>query len=235
MSINPGVDTQTTSVVPLTSEYPLVRVDLMPPEVLADRKFRKARGGMVLAVVGTLALTGGVFWLAASDADRAAEELAVEQARTTELNAEAAQYAAVPAILAQVDRAETALDTAMATDIEWYRYLSQMSSVTPEGVWFTNITMTAAAPTAPTTGGDPLAPVDSVADVLTTGKAITYEDVATWMDSVESISGYDHVLFSNAALKTDAAEADVEPYVDFLVSVEVLPDAYSDRYVPEAE
>lgn len=234
MSINPGVDTQTTSVVPLTSDYPLVRVDLMPPEVLADRKFRKARGGMVLAVIGTVAVTGGVYWLAASDADRAAEALAAEQARTTELNAEAAQYAAVPAILAQVDRAETALDTAMATDIEWYRYVSQMGSVTPEGVWFTTMTLTAAAPGAVgPVGGDPLAPVDAVGDVVTTGKALTYADVATWMDNVESISGYEHVLFTNAAQVDD--ETASEPYVDFTVSVKVLPDALSNRYVSEAE
>ena len=233
MSINPGVDTQTTSVVPLTSEYPLVRVDLMPPEVLADRRFRKARGGMVLAVVGTVALTGGVFWLAASDADRAAQELALEQARTTELNAEAAQYAAVPAILAQVDRAETALDTAMATDIEWYRYVSQMGTVTPDGVWFKTLTLTSTAPAGiAQVGSDPLAPVDSVGDVSTVGRALTYEDVAAWMDNLESITGYDHVLFTSADLETDATS---EPFVEFLVSAEVLPDAYSDRYVPEAE
>jgi Tfp pilus assembly protein PilN len=229
MSINPGVDTQTTSVVPLTSEYPLVRVDLMPPEVLADRKFRKARGGMVLAVVGTLALTGGVFWFAANDADRAAEELAVEQARTTQLNAEAAQYAAVPAILASVDRAETALDIAMATDIEWYRYLSQVGVLAPEGVWFTNITMVSVPPTGQA-GSDPLAPADAVGDVQTTGAALTYEDVATWMDNVQSVTGLDHVLFANAGVTEEQVE---EPYVEFLVTTKVLPEAYSDRYVPK--
>lgn len=232
MSINPGVDTQTTSVVPLTSDYPLVRVDLMPPEVLADRRFRKARGGMVLAVVGTLVLTGGVFWLAASDADRAAEALELERARTVELNGEKDQYAAVPAILAQVDRAETALDTAMATDVQWYAYLSQMGTVTPDGVWFTTLTLASAPPVGVQVAGDPLAPVDSVGDISTVGRALTYEDVATWMDNLESISGYDHVLFTSSELKPDEA---AEPFVEFLVSAEVLPEAYSERYVPEAE
>jgi Tfp pilus assembly protein PilN len=231
MSTNPGVDTQTTSVVPLTSEFPVARVDLLPPEVLADRRFRRARGWMVAGVVGTVALTGGVFWLASADADRAAEELATEQARTVELNAEAAQYAAVPAILASVDRAETALDTAMATDIEWYRYLSQVGVLAPEGVWFTNITMVS-VPATGQPGNDPLAPVDAVGDVQTTGAALTYEDVATWMDSVQSVTGLDHVLFSNAGVNTEPSE---EPFVEFLVTTKVLPEAYSDRYVPEAE
>ena len=231
MSVTPGTDTQTTrTAVPLTSEYPVPRVDLLPPEVLADRRFRKARGWMALSVVGTVLVVGGAFALAANDADNAAAELALAQQRTAELNAEAAQYAAVPAILASVDRAESALDTAMVTDIEWYRYLSQMGTVTPEGVWFTNVSMTATAPGA--VASDPLAPVDSVADISTVGRALTYEDVATWMDRLESVTGYDHVLFTNTA-RNDGADS--EPFVDFQVSVKALADAYSDRYVPEAE
>lgn len=217
--------------VPLTSEHPVARVDLLPPEVIAGRRFRTARGWMVLSVVGTVLLTGGVLWLAANDADNAAEELALEQARTTELNAEAAQYAAVPAILASVDRAEAALDTAMASDVEWYRYLSQMAVVAPEGVWFTSLTMTAVAPTgAP--GADPLAPVDAIGDVQTVGRGLTYGDVATWMDNLSSVSGYDHVLLSST---TRNAESGDEPFVDFQVGAKVLPEAYSNRYVPEAE
>lgn len=228
--LGPGVDSPVTAV-PLTSEYPVARVDLLPPEIIADRRFRRARGWMLLSVVGTVLLSGGVFWLASADADAAAEELALEQARTTELNAEAAQYAAVPAILASVDRAETALDTAMSTDVEWYRYLSQMAVVAPEGVWFTSMTLTAVAPTG-VAGGDPLGPVDAVGDVQTVGRALTYGDVATWMDNLSSVTGYDHVLLSST---TRNAEAGAEPFVDFQVGAKVLPEAYSNRYVSEAE
>ena len=233
MSVVPGVDTSPIRTsVPLTNEYPLARVDLLPPEIIAGRKFSRARGWMAVAVAATVGVTGGVFYLASADAVAAAEELVTEQARTTELNTEAAQYAAVPAILASVDRAETALDTAMATDVEWYRYLSQMGSVTPEGVWFTSIALTAAAPGfAP--AADPLAPVDAIGDVVTTGRALSYADVATWMDNVSSVSGYDHVLFSSTALQDEESQS--EPFVDFTVSVKVLPEAFSDRYVSKAE
>jgi Tfp pilus assembly protein PilN len=233
MSTQPGAVTETTTVVPLTSEFPLARVDLLPPEVLADRRFKKTKGWLALSVVGALALSGGAFVWASADADAAAAELAVEQARTAELNAEAAQYAAVPAIIASVDRAETALETAMAADIEWYRYLSQMGAVTPDGVWFTTLTGTATPPSGAVAAvGDPLAPVDSVADISTTGRALVYKDVATWMDALEGVTGYDHVLFSAATLDSDSAS---EPYVDFQVSAKVLPEAYSDRYTAKAE
>lgn len=232
MSTMPGLVTETTrTVVPLTGEFPFARVDLLPPEVLADRGFRRARGWMALAVVGAVGLSGGVFVLAAEDAETAAEELVVAEAETARLNAEAAQYAEVPAILASVDRAETALEVSMATDIEWYRYVSQLGSVTPEGVWFTGITMTAAAPTGQA-GGDPLAPVDAVGDVSTIGRALTYVDIASWMDNLEGVTGLDHVLFTSGTLDDNTAS---EPYVDFQVSSKVLSEAYSERYVPEAE
>lgn len=229
MSTSTGTDTPTTSV-PLTSEFPLAQVDLLPPEILADRRFARARGWMVVSVVGTVLLTGGAYALAANDADQAAAELAVEQARTAELNEEAAQYAAVPAILASVDRAETALETAMATDVEWYRYLSQLGTVTPEGVWFTTLTLTTAAPgTQP--AGDPLAPVDVAGDVTTVGRALTHDHVASWMDQVESVSGLDHVLVGS----TTRADTATEPLVEFQVSTKLLAEAYSDRYVAKAD
>lgn len=232
MSLAHDVDTQTTAV-PLTAEFPVAQVDLLPPEVLAERRFSRARRWMVVSVVGTVLLTGGVYALAANDADQAAAELAVEQARTTELNQEAAQYAAVPAILASVDRAETALDTAMATDVEWYRYLSQLGTVTPEGVWFTTLTLTAAAPGVQA-ASDPLAPVDVAGDVTTVGRALTYGGVAAWMDQVESVTGLDHVLVGNATLSTATASA-TEPFVEFQVSTKLLAEAYSDRYVAKAD
>ncbi|WP_336923545.1 PilN domain-containing protein [Aquipuribacter sp. SD81] len=234
MSTQPAAVTETTTVVPLTSEYPLARVDLMPPEVLADRRFKRTKGLLALGVVGTLALCGGGYVWAAADADAAAEELALEQARTAELQAEAAQYAAVPALIASVDRAQTALTTAMASDIEWYRYLSQMGAVTPDGVWFTSVTATSTPVVAgaPALSGDPLAPADAVGEVVTTGKALVYQDVATWMDNLDGISGYDHVLFTNAALND---EGETDPWVDFTVTTKVAPTAYSDRYVPKAE
>lgn len=230
MSPDTAVATQRT-VASLAGEHPLAQVDLMPPEVLADRRFRAARAWMALAVAGTVALGAGVFALASAGADDADAALALEQARTTELTAEAAQYAAVPAVLASVDRAETALSTAMATDIQWYRYVSQMAAVAPQGVWFTSMTLTATAPAAGVVS-DPLAPVGAVGDVLTVGRALSSDDVASWMDDVSTITGYDHVLVTGA---TANAETATEPFVDFQVSVKVLPEAYSHRYDPEAD
>lgn len=225
-----GVDTSQETVVPLTGEYPVARVNLLPPEIIEGRRFKRAQGGMALAVVASVALVGGGYLLAQADTTRAQEELATEQALTAALQAEAAEFAEVPAILASVDRAETALDTAMATDIEWYRYLSQIGLSTPDSVWFRSMTFTALAPGA--LSSDPLAPQDAVAEISTTGRALAYVDVAAWLDALDGVPGADYVSFTDA---TRDPETGATPWIDFTATSKVGADAVSDRYAPEGE
>ncbi|WP_380168485.1 PilN domain-containing protein [Jannaschia sp. R86511] len=223
-------ETSRETVVPLTGEYPVARVDLMPPEIAERRRFARARGWMVVGLVAVSAGLGAGWYLAAADAAAAQEELAAEQARTVELQAEAAQFAQVPAILASVGRAESALATAMASDVEWYRYLSQIGQSAPDTVWFQTITAATVAPGSLT--ADPLAPQDTVAEVSTTGRALSYPDVATWLDAMDGIKDLDYVFFTDATLDDDTGE---DPWVDFTATSKVAPGAFSDRYAQEGQ
>ena len=215
----------TETVVPLTSEHPVARVDLMPPEIHERRRFKKAQGWMAVALVLTVGGVGAGYAVSASEAAQAQDELAVERGRTVVLQAEAAQYAEIPQLLARIDRAETALETAMVTDVEWYAYLSQISETTPTGVWFESITATALAPGA--LSADPLAPQDAVAEIVTSGRALSYADAATWSDAFDGVTDLDHVLVSDTTYDDDTG---AQPWVDFTVSTKVEPTAYSDRY-----
>lgn len=230
MSTSTGIDTSQETVVPLTGEYPVARVNLLPPEILEGRRFRRAQVFMALGVAGVVAATGGVYHLAQAATADAAQELAVERQRAVVLQAEAAQFAEVPAILASVDRAETALETAMATDIEWYRYLAQIGISAPESVWFQSITFTAVPPSS--LSSDPLAPQDTVAEIVTTGRALAYGDVAAWLDALDGVPSSDYVAFSDATLDVETSD---RPYVGFTVTSKVSPDALSNRYAPEGE
>ena len=194
---------------------------------------RRPRAGWSSASSASSPASGRAGTWRSADADRAAEELAVEQARTAELQAEAAQYAQVPAILASVDRAESALATAMATDIEWYRYLSQIGQSAPEGVWFPDDHHRHGRWNPAVPGGDPLAPVDAVAEVVTTGRALAYADVATWMDTRRR----DQAPGLRAVQRRDPRRGDGRGPLGRLhhVSAKVPPEAYSDRYAPKAE
>lgn len=230
MSTTTGADTGHETVVPLTGEYPVARVNLLPPEIIEGRALKRAQRWMALSVVGVVAAAGGGYYLAQADAAEAAEELAAERARTAVLQEEAAQFAQVPAILASVDRAETALDTAMAPDIEWYRYLAQFALSAPESVWFRNLTFTA-VPAGGTTG-DPLAPTDSVAQISTTGRALAYVDVAAWLDALDGVPTSDYVAFTDTTLDEESLD---QPFVDFTATSLVAPEALSGRYAPKGE
>jgi Tfp pilus assembly protein PilN len=223
MSTSTFGSTVEETVVPLTAEHPVARVDLLPHEA---RRFGRARLVMALSVVVTAAACGGVWLLASNDAADAREALQAEQARTVTLQAEAAQYAAVPAMIASVDRAKGALELAMASDIEYYRYLSQFASVAPEGVWFTDLSFSAVP--AGQVSSDPLAPQDAVADVSLSGSALAYVDVASLLDSLDGVTSVEHSLFTDATYNDD--EAKEEPFVDFQANAKLTPDAYSGRY-----
>ena len=230
MSTTTGADTAHETVVPLTGEYPVARVNLLPPEILEGRRLRRAQRWMALSVVGVVAAAGAGYHVAQADAAEAAEELAAERARTSVLQEEAAQFSAVPAVLASVDRAETALDTAMATDIEWYRYLAQLELSAPESVWFRNVTFTALPPGS--AGSDPLAPADSVAQISVTGRALGYVDVASWLDALDAVPTSDYVAFTNTTLDEESLDA---PFVEFTATSLVAPEGLSGRYAPKGE
>ena len=58
----------------------------------------------------------------------------VAQARAAQLQAQQAKYAEVPRLTGLIDTATTARQTAMAQDVLWYGFLSDLSLTTPKGV-----------------------------------------------------------------------------------------------------
>ncbi len=221
-----GTTEQPETVVPLTALYPVARVDLMPPEIAGQRRFRHAQLVMVAVLLLTVAVAGVSFVVAMRNAGVAAEELAVEQQRTATLQAQAREYDEVPRVLTAIDRAQTALDVAMAGDVSWYPYLYQLSVSTPESVWFEKITFTSLAIGAPTT--DPLAPFGSVATVTTSGRALAYPDVVAWVQEMDAVGTWDHALLA------DATADPTDGVLTFTTTARISAEAYTNRYSPEA-
>ncbi len=169
-------------------------VNLMPPEILAGRAFRRTQKGLAAAALVVAAAVAGVYLSTTRDAAAAADELAVVQATGRALTAEQSRYAEVPRVAKAIDDAETARATAMAEDVDWSRYLTSFSLTLPERVWFTSLDLklvsaggattavsgaaagSTATATAPAAGG--------LAAVTVTGVAATVPDVAAWIDSL---------------------------------------------------
>ena len=99
------------------------RVNLLPLEILQRRRLRRTKtllGIMVFA--GIVIAAAGVF-LAQREVNNARDDLTVAQSQVTVLNADAAKYSAVPAVVAQVEAASAARTDVMSRDIPWYQFM----------------------------------------------------------------------------------------------------------------
>lgn len=241
MSILEKKTTQSGGTASLTEAlgvaYRIPRVNLLPPEIFEARRFKRTQGALGACVVVTLLVAGGVYYLSQQRADAAQEELTIAQARTTELQAEQAEYAEVPKVLAQVESAELARETAMSTDVLWYRYLNDLALSYPAEVWLGNLTATVAGPggttgaaAVPVAGSDPLA-TPGIGTVTFTGTALDHPDVASWLDVLAGTPGFADPYFSSSS----RSEIDGTDVVQFTSQVVVTADALSERYNRKAQ
>jgi Tfp pilus assembly protein PilN len=207
-----------------TGRAPLPRVNLLPPEVHQARQARRVQLALGAGVAFVALAVGGVYFMETQDASAAKESLSAAQAKGATLDAQKAQYADVPRTLAAIDSAETARETAMAKDVQWYRYLNDLSYVTPKSAYFMTVEVAltpdnvATAQTATTNVG--------VATVTVTGAAKAHNDVASWLNAAAREAGWNDTYFTNS----EKADINGATFVKFTSTANVTDDALSHRY-----
>jgi Tfp pilus assembly protein PilN len=210
------------------------RVNLLPREILENRRFRNVQVLLALVVALTLALAGVAFWWSDRIVTDAKDSLAAAQARTVALQAKERTYAAVPKTLAELEYARTARETVMTNDVAWYTYLSELVDAAPGGVDFQTLTLKVPAPAA---GGatpaaaaataDPFLPVGALGTVSVTGITGTYPRVAAWMDALDKVAGLEVTTLENATRGTDA---DGAGEITFSSTITLTEDARTHRF-----
>ena len=205
------------------------RVNLLPPEILEGRRFRRTQATLGLAVLGTLAAAGAATWWVAGTVSDARTELSDTQARVATLQATQAQYAEVPRVIAEVDAATAARAQAMSSDVTWYRYLGELSSALPDGVRFTRLsaTMNTAGTAAASASANPLSPAAVVGTLAVDGSAPTYASVSDWLEALDTIRGIDAPALSSAAAGSTGTGASTGTTVTFSSSAVVTEAALS--------
>lgn len=216
--------TSVDSVESLTStgRAPLPRVNLLPPEVHRARKLRRVQAGLGAGVAVVAVILGGVYLTQANAASHAKDDLAGSQARSATLKAQAATFADVPKTIKAIDDAQAARQQAMSTDVLWYRYLNDLSYVTPANAWLTELDVKSAGGDANTAALG----TSGIASLQIKGESKTHVDVATWLNALAKESGFSQPYFTDA-VNTDLNGTTV---VKFDSTVNVTPDALSHRY-----
>lgn len=229
-----SINVQKGSDAPVTGDYfssvyTVPRVNLMPPEIEAERGFRKVKVGLGVVTLAVAGLIVGGFVLASASASAEQDRLTAEQARTTALTAEQGEYAEVPLVMGQVEAAESAQATAMTTDVLWYDYLNRLSGSYPQNVWLRDMSVTV-SPTDPAAAatGVPQSPVIGILSFNGTG--LVHTDVAAWLEAMDDIEGFRNATYTTA----QRTELDGRIVVDFTSTVEVGTEALSLRFEPKA-
>jgi hypothetical protein len=205
------------------------RVNLLPPEVLAARRFRTLQRRLGAAVAGTLVVAGlAVVW-AQSGLASAQDDLAATQAQAVQLQAEQTKYAEAPKVLANLDAARTARASALGTDVAWYQFLSDLALNTPVGTGLSSVAISMTGSVNATASTVPLVPA-GLGDVKVTGKAVRFPDVASWLDSFGQVHGLAGIVLMNATQANSESGSSAPAAIEYTGSAVITTGALSHRY-----
>ncbi len=182
-----------------------VRVNLLPESIRERARVRRAKR-IVAVLFGLVIFALAALWLVAQrDIQEAEAELVVAQEQQARLQAEAAQYAEVPAVFATASKGEEALSAAMSREVRWAFLLNQLSFATPSGVTLSTVSgsLAEAGPTQTSPGGV-LPPKESVGTMTFAGTGNSFSEVAAWLDSLQTLKDYTYPFLTNSA-KSDEA------------------------------
>lgn len=208
----------------VASRTRVVRVNLLPAgfdKPRKDRRLRVALGAGVLAVVGVVGVGYSITLDHVGEAD---DRLSAAQARTAELQAAQVPYAEVPKVLAEVKAAQDVKAQVSQPDVTYYALLDRLAAVTPADLSMTTVSFTsgqaagAAAATAPaaTSAGQSTGP----GTVTFSGKTMSVDTVAQWMDNVATVRGLADPQVGNATRGDDGV-------VTFSATAKLTDDALS--------
>lgn len=166
------------------------RVDLLPPELLAQRKAagNLRRLGLGVALVALLVI-GGV-GLATIQSLRAQAGLSAEQFRTQALLAQQKKYIEVRKVQVEVGSLQAAQEVGTSTEIDWKKYLTAVQATLPANVVLNVITIDSASPLAAYVQSTVPLQGSRVATLSFTAASPTLPEVPAWLDSLKSLSGY---------------------------------------------
>ncbi|HET9945865.1 MAG TPA: PilN domain-containing protein [Actinomycetes bacterium] len=215
----------------------LPRVNLLPPEIEEQRRFRKVQVGLGAGVLAAVGVVGALTLMASGAVSDAQGDLDTAKAEQTQLTAQKAEYAEVPKVYAEVDAAKAQLGQAMGQEVRWSYFLNDISLKAPSKVWLTSMTVTqdvdgaaSALATNATVGGSTEYLTPGLGTVTFEGMGYRHNDVAAWLDALAKQKGLTQPYFTNSA-KDEIGD---ESAVKFSSQATITEEALSKRYTEKA-
>jgi hypothetical protein len=176
-----AVATTAVGLARWSTDAPLIRLSLLPQEVMEARKARRVlvlAGGCVAGLVVALGVTGGAEMLAVQHAQH---KVVTAQQEVSSDQAQVARLTSLTAVHAQVTARSKAVQSDLKGDVDWVRMLGQLAQVMPPSVGLTNFEATTASSTSTATGTVATGFGSVALDVKGTGGLPT---AAAWIDGL---------------------------------------------------
>jgi cytoskeletal protein RodZ len=122
------------------------RVDLLPPELLDQRKAAIIRGRLWLGALLVLIVVLGGTGLATVQSFQSQAQLLTAQAHTRALVAQQKKYLEVRQVQEEVSARTAAQEVGTSTEVDWKKYLTGVQGTLPSTVTLTTVTIDSASP-----------------------------------------------------------------------------------------
>ncbi|MGB4441707.1 MAG: PilN domain-containing protein [Coriobacteriia bacterium] len=120
----------------------MMRINLLPPEILERRKAEKRIAWVILAAVLVAVALAAVWGFAYFRLQGKQDELAAMQQQVESTNAQAAQLAIFEERAAELETRRATAEFALQGRRNWARLLNELSLVLPTDVWLTALSAT---------------------------------------------------------------------------------------------
>ncbi|MRS13151.1 MAG: hypothetical protein EG823_08830 [Actinobacteria bacterium] len=187
----------------------MMRINLLPPEILDRRKAEKRIGWVVLAAIGVAVILVGVWAFAFLNLRGQEDELAAIQQQVQTTNAQAAQLAIFEERAAELESRRVTAAQALDGRRSWAKLFNELSLVLPSDVWIQTLSADQA------TG---LQIAGYAVDVANDSPDAGHKAIAKMLVRLADLDQLRNVWLSSST-KSDFEE---QPAIQFAVSAEVV-------------
>ena len=123
----------------------MMRINLLPPEILDKRRAEKRIGYVIVAAIAVAIILAGVWAFAYFRLQNKEDELAVIQQQVQSTQAQANQLAIFEERAGELQNRQEIATLALADRRNWAKLFDEMSLVLPEDVWVQTLTASEAS------------------------------------------------------------------------------------------
>jgi len=209
------------------------RANLIPDQIAAEAKVRTAKVTLGLAAGASVVLVAGLYLMATSDVNGAQDQLDSAHAQSALLASQAAKYADVPRVRADLATAQAQQASALGGEVRWSTVLKNLGLTIPPGVALNSLqaTVSGAAPGAAGAAGGTSSVLGNpgIGSLQYAGEAQDDARVASFLESVSKNTGVIDPFATQASV-ANAVGTGGSSLVNFTASATITSKALSHRY-----